>query len=150
MMVQYEVMRGLLVVDEVVLRRVLARALRVRMAIDEASRLAEARELLRVNPYDVLLTEDRLPDGGGCALLASDQAQRCRRALISVVGPGELEDDVYERSFVMPADLTALVLWIDGMRAQAASSAAAFHPHARSGRVAAGVAPLVGPDDPSS
>lgn len=112
-----------------VLRRVLVRSLGVRVAVDDASGLARAREKLRATSYDIVVTEDRLPDGGGCALLADLRAgnRSCRRALMSVFGPAELEGDLYERAFVMPQDLTALIVWIDEIRTGAERSRA-VHP----------------------
>ena len=78
-------LRVLLVEDQIVLRRVLARSLRVRADVDEAERLHEAFDRVRTATYDIVVTSDELPDGSGRVLLERVLAlqSRCRRALMS-------------------------------------------------------------------
>jgi DNA-binding response OmpR family regulator len=64
-------MRVLLLEDDGVLRHVLARRLRKEgFAVDEASRLVEAAEALRLHEYDCLVFDRLVPDGDALDLVA--------------------------------------------------------------------------------
>lgn len=113
------VLNALLVENDTVVRRLLARSLRARVDVDEASDLAEALQKLGVVVYDLIIVNDRLPDGSGRALLTfvRDVDARCRRVLTSTYFPVSLDGDIaYERFFVVPSQLAALILWVDRIR----------------------------------
>jgi len=67
-------MRALLLEDDDRLRAVVTRVLgRIGLAVDEASDLESADELLDLHEYDILVLDRRLPDGDGLTL-----CRRCR------------------------------------------------------------------------
>lgn len=113
-------MRILLVEDQDILRRVLARSLRVRGRVDEADRLYPALDALGRRLYDVVIADEVLPDGSGRDLLTrvSQTQTRCRRVLMSGVDvPKEREPTPsYERFFRKPDELVALIHWLDAIR----------------------------------
>src|SRR5687767_11641838 len=78
-------MRALLVDDDPVLRRALARRLRSHFEIDEAEGLASALEKMAAVDYDVIITDEKMPDGTGRSLLAIVRARQpgCQRILMS-------------------------------------------------------------------
>jgi ActR/RegA family two-component response regulator len=119
MVYSFVVLSALLVENDTVVRRLLARSLRARVEVDEASGVADALEKLGVVVYDLIITNDRLPDGSGRGLLAyvRDSDAGCRRALTSTSFPVTLGGDIsYERFFLVPNELDALVLWVDHIR----------------------------------
>ena len=66
-----ETKSALVVDDERDIRELLVLTLgRMGLRISTAANLAEARELLASNPYDLCLTDMRLPDGNGIELVA--------------------------------------------------------------------------------
>ena len=72
-------MRLLIVEDEAGLVSALQVALRREgYAVDQARTVAEAREKLGLNPYDVVLLDITLPDGTGFDLPAPSAPGRCR------------------------------------------------------------------------
>ncbi len=64
--------RILLVDDEPNMRRILASNLRQdQHQISEASGVAEAQRILAANDFDVVITDQKMPDGDGLTVLAS-------------------------------------------------------------------------------
>ena len=62
----------LLVDDEVYMRRILATHLRQdQHRIQEASGVEEAQRILAANDFDVVITDQKMPDGDGLTVLAS-------------------------------------------------------------------------------
>jgi CheY-like chemotaxis protein len=132
---------ALLVEDDVVLRRVISRSLRVRADVDEAGGVAEAIEKLRTTSYDLVIADAKLPDGCAHALLARvrEDHPRCRRALVATdraadpsartmdpsagttdpsagTTDGGRETVTYERFFLAPHELDGLITWVDSIR----------------------------------
>jgi hypothetical protein len=69
--------------------------------------------------YDLIVTNDKLPDGSGRGLLTyvRDSDAGCRRVLTSTYFPVMLGGDIsYERFFLVPNELDALVYWVDRIR----------------------------------
>lgn len=114
-------MRILLVEDHEVLRRALARSLRIRGHVDEVDCLRAAMDHLRDDaPYDVIITDDRLPDGSGRVLLEQARQVRsaCRRVLMSSEDAlcEHESSPPYDRFFRKPHELVTLIYWIDHLR----------------------------------
>lgn len=113
-------MRILLVEDQEVLRRALARSLRLRGEVDEADRLHSALSKVARAIYDVVITDDELPDGSGRVLLERVRRlhSRCRRVLMSATNV--LTDrepfPAYEHFFLKPDELVLLISWLDRVR----------------------------------
>ncbi|MBX3199469.1 MAG: response regulator [Labilithrix sp.] len=107
-------MRLLVVDDDIIIRHYFVRTLRRHVDVEEASRLDEALAKVRSSPFDAVLTDERLPDGGGRVLLvqASLLQPRCRRLLMSVEPAATENGRPYERSFTKVGGLPQAVMWI--------------------------------------
>ncbi|KAG0783545.1 hypothetical protein G6F22_008641 [Rhizopus arrhizus] len=80
-----ETRSALVVDDERDIRELLVLTLgRMALRISTASNLAEARELLASNPYDLCITDMRLPDGNGIELV-SEIAQHYPRTPVAMI-----------------------------------------------------------------
>lgn len=113
-------MRILLVEDQDVLRRALSRSLRLRGQVDEADRLHIGLNLAARTIYDVVVTDDELPDGSGRVLLerVKQLHARCHRILMSATNVlAERETSpAYERFFRKPDELMQMIGWLDRIR----------------------------------
>ena len=79
-----ETRSALVVDDERDIRELLVLTLgRMGLRISTAANLAEARELLASNPYDLCITDMRLPDGNGIELV-SEIAQHYPRTPVAM------------------------------------------------------------------
>jgi CheY-like chemotaxis protein len=110
-------MRILLVEDDPIVRRLLARSLRLRGTVDEAPDVAHAIARLHASRYDVILTDHGLPDGTGIAVLsyAKKLHEGALRVLISA-GEVEVHPELVQRFFRKPAELPNLIEWLDRLR----------------------------------
>lgn len=80
-----ETRSALVVDDERDIRELLVLTLgRMGLRISTAANLAEARELLASNPYDLCITDMRLPDGNGIELV-SEIAQHYPRTPVAMI-----------------------------------------------------------------
>lgn len=110
-----ETRSALVVDDERDIRELLVLTLgRMGLRISTAANLAEARELLASNPYDLCITDMRLPDGNGIELV-SEIAQHYPRtpvAMITAFGSMDLAVEALKAGafdFVSkPVDITVL------------------------------------------
>jgi DNA-binding NtrC family response regulator len=117
-----EVRRFLIVDDDPLVCRAMARVLERHGHVDIASGVGEAREALERATYDVILSDDKMPDGKGRTLLAlvRDRYPECRRFLMSGDDvPSERDmDPAYEyflpKPFALAAFLALLGWGIDG------------------------------------
>lgn len=111
-------MRVLLVDDDSILRQVLRRRISARVApdvtIDEAAGVAAARAFLDTRSYDVIISDERMPDGFGHSLLAlaAERQPASRRALMSGTEPPPLSPDTFERFFSKADEIDALMAWV--------------------------------------
>ena len=88
-----ETRSALVVDDERDIRELLVLTLgRMGLRISTAANLAEARELLASNPYDLCITDMRLPDGNGIELVSeiSQNYPRTPVAMITAFGSMDL------------------------------------------------------------
>jgi DNA-binding NtrC family response regulator len=87
--------RLLLVEDEAYVRASLAEILRARgYEVVEAERLGPALELLGHSPFDVVLTDFRLPDGDGLELVRRAQALAADVPIVVLTGQGTIDSAV--------------------------------------------------------
>ncbi|MBN9163034.1 MAG: hypothetical protein BGO98_15220 [Myxococcales bacterium 68-20] len=113
-------MRVLVVDDDIIIRHYFVRTLRRHVEVEEASGVTEALAKLRTIPFDIVLTDEHMPDGSGRALLA--QASRlqlhCRRILMSADELVLNESSIHERSFAKVGGLPHVVAWIRAAASQ--------------------------------
>lgn len=116
--------RLLIVDDEVLVCRSLARALRRTVDVSTAENASQARELLAAHTFDVILSDLNMPGENGLQLLASVAAQYplVRRVLMTG-GEPELNDtphgpDLIHATLTKPFDLdhAAVVLGLHAMK----------------------------------
>ena len=111
--------RILVVDDDPVLRRTLVRILESLFDIVLAESVAGALEELERSPYDVVLSDDKMPDGLGRALLATIRLRypSTRRVLMSGQDiPSERDlDPAWERFVQKPFAPASLVALLDGL-----------------------------------
>lgn len=114
-------MRVLLVDDDSLLRRALSRRISSYAAadvtVDEATGVAAARALLDAERYDVIISDERMPDGFGHGLLAlaAELQPHARRALMSGTEPPTQADaGAFERFFTKSDGLADLMAWVLG------------------------------------
>jgi DNA-binding response OmpR family regulator len=110
-------MRILLVEDDAVVRRLLARSLRLRGTVDEAPDVAHAIARLHATRYDLVVTDHSLPDGTGMTVLshAKEVHEGAIRVLISG-GEVEVRPELAQRVFLKPAELPNFIEWLDRLR----------------------------------
>jgi DNA-binding response OmpR family regulator len=88
-------MRILLVEDDAVLRGVIHRSLaEAGHRVDDADRLATARHLWQVQPFDAVLLDLNLPDGSGLAALREARARGDRTPVLVLTARNRLEERV--------------------------------------------------------
>ncbi len=108
-------MQVLLVDDDATVRRAIARLLPRALIVDEAGGARDAAEKLKASTYDAVLTDEEMPDGSGCALLALVAAEQpsCARLLMSGKEPPTMEDGrcPWHEFFAKPQDLQTMVAW---------------------------------------
>jgi DNA-binding NtrC family response regulator len=112
-------MRVLVVDDDIIIRHYFVRTLRRHVEVEEASCVAEALAKFRAASFDVVIADERMPDGSGRALLArvSRLQSRCRRILISGHEVEADPDDSYERFFGKLGGLPNVVTWVRSVAA---------------------------------
>lgn len=92
---QWRVDRFLVVEDDVRQRSVLSRALREDdHTVDEVATIAEAREKLLSQPYDIIILDRMLPDGDGLDLCVEIRRHGLRAPVLMLTARGELRDRV--------------------------------------------------------
>jgi DNA-binding NtrC family response regulator len=105
-------LRILVVDDDSLVRKAVGRMLSAIADVDLASSVGDATARLAAATYDVVLSDDSMPDGSGRGLLSvvRDQYPRCRRLLMS---GDDVTNDVdrpsYEAFIHKPFTATALV-----------------------------------------
>jgi DNA-binding NtrC family response regulator len=107
-------MRILLVDDDTLLRKALARRLRAcGVRVDAASGVHEALAMLACHPYEMVISDENMADGRGHELLASISQRQpaCRRVLMSALDVPEGVTVVWERFFTKPDDVDELIQW---------------------------------------
>ena len=88
-------MRALVLEDDERLRSLVTRALgRGGLACDEASRVAEADELLDLHEYDLLVLDRRLPDGDGLDVCRRARARGFRHSILMLTAMDQPEDEI--------------------------------------------------------
>jgi two-component system OmpR family response regulator len=88
-------MRALVLEDDERLRSLVVRALgRGGIACDEASRIAEADELLDLHEYDLLVLDRRLPDGDGLDVCRRARARGFRHSILMLTAMDQPEDEI--------------------------------------------------------
>ena len=107
-------MRVLVVDDDILIRRYFQRSLRHYAEVHVANGVVEALSMLRAMRFDVLITDEHMPDGSGRALLskACTIQVRCRRVLISAAELAPSADDACERFFPKVGGLPQVVAWV--------------------------------------
>jgi two-component system copper resistance phosphate regulon response regulator CusR len=88
-------MRVLVLEDDERLRSLVVRTLgRAGLACDEASRTAEAEELLELHEYDLVVLDRRLPDGDGLDVCRRARARGFRRSILMLTAMDQPEDEI--------------------------------------------------------
>jgi DNA-binding response OmpR family regulator len=88
-------MRALVLEDDERLRSLVVRTLGRRgLACDEASRIAEAEELLELHEYDLLVLDRRLPDGEGLDVCRRARARGFRHSILMLTAMDQPEDEI--------------------------------------------------------
>jgi DNA-binding response OmpR family regulator len=88
-------MRALVLEDDERLRSLVVRTLgRGGLACDEASRIAEAEELLELHEYDILVLDRRLPDGDGLDVCRRARARGFRHSILMLTAMDQPEDEI--------------------------------------------------------
>jgi len=88
-------MRALVLEDDERLRSLVVRTLtRAGLACDEASRTAEAEELLELHEYDLVVLDRRLPDGDGLDVCRRARARGFRRSILMLTAMDQPEDEI--------------------------------------------------------
>jgi DNA-binding NtrC family response regulator len=108
------VMRLLVVDDDIIIRHYFLRSLRRHVDVHDAAGMRDALTKLHAMPFDVVLADERLPDGSGRVLLARARLLQphCRRVLMSGHDVVLDENASYERFFAKLGGLPSLVTWI--------------------------------------
>jgi len=88
-------MRALVLEDDERLRSLVVRTLaRGGIACDEATRIAEAEELLDLHDYDLLVLDRRLPDGDGLDVCRRARARGFCHSILMLTAMDQAEDEV--------------------------------------------------------
>ena len=88
-------MRALVLEDDERLRSLVVRTLaRGGIACDEATRIAEAEELLDLHDYDLLVLDRRLPDGDGLTVCRHARDRGFRHSILMLTAMDQAEDEV--------------------------------------------------------
>lgn len=88
--------RVLVVDDEKAVRSVIhVHLTRLNMQVDRAQNVAEALQLLSENPYDLVITDVRMPGEDGLALLEKTKSKWPDTPVIVMTGFGSVEDAVH-------------------------------------------------------
>lgn len=107
-------MRILLVDDDTLVRRALTRRIRAHgVTVDEAGGVVEALTLLAQNAYEIVISDENMPDGFGHALLETiaSSSPHSRRALMSGLQLPNAITTVWERFFQKPDEVDDIVRW---------------------------------------
>lgn len=114
-------MRVLVVDDDIIIRHYFVRALRRHVEVEVASGVVEALAKLRTTPFDIVLSDEHMPDGSGRALLAqaSQLQSHCRCILMSADELVLDEGCAHERFFAKVGGLPHAVAWIRAATSQA-------------------------------
>lgn len=108
-------MRVLVVDDDIMIRHYFVRALRrhVNVDVDVAGGVTEALAKFRVAPFDIVISDERMPDGSGRALLTCiRRLRRCRCILMSADDVTARPEDCYECFFAKRGGLSNVVAWV--------------------------------------
>ena len=88
-------MRALVLEDDERLRSLVVRTLaRGGIACDEATRIAEAEELLDLHDYDLLVLDRRLPDGDGLTVCRHARDRGFRHSILMLTAMDQAEDEI--------------------------------------------------------
>lgn len=107
-------MRVLVVDDDIMIRRFLLRSLRRHAEVHEAPGAIAALSNIRASAFDVVITDEHMPDGSGRALLAQVRTilPRCRRILMSAEDFVLEQGGDYDAFFPKLGGLPRLVAWV--------------------------------------
>ena len=112
-------MRALIVDDEQPLRTALIRLVRHRsrhIQVEEAAGVREALARLAAADYDIVVSDQQMPDGTGIYLLLAvrERHNGCLTGLMSghYVESDFIENRPYDRFFRKPDDMMAVAEWI--------------------------------------
>jgi CheY-like chemotaxis protein len=108
------VMRVLVVDDDIIIRHYLQRTLRRHAEVCEAAGVGDALRYLRSTSFDIVVADEHMPDGSGRMLLARARSMQtaCRCVLISGDDIELDENGSYERFFPKLGGLPVLVAWL--------------------------------------
>lgn len=114
-------MRVLVVDDDIIIRHYFVRSLRRHVDVEEASGVMPALAKIHALPFDIVITDEHMPDGSGRTLLAQVRMLQahCRRILMSGNDVHLEASDVHERFFAKAGGLTQLVAWVCAVASEA-------------------------------
>ena len=88
-------MRALVLEDDERLRSLVVRTLtRAGLACDEASRIADAEELMGLHEYGLVVLDRRLPDGDGLDVCRRARAAGFRQSILMLTAMDQPEDEI--------------------------------------------------------
>jgi DNA-binding response OmpR family regulator len=88
-------MRALVLEDDERLRSLVVRTLtRAGLACDEASRIADAEELMSLHEYGLVVLDRRLPDGDGLDVCRRARAAGFRNSILMLTAMDQPEDEI--------------------------------------------------------